>query len=805
MLAPPHPTRSALVAMVLLACTVAAAPARAGEPSSSPSAARPAAAPAPRVDPAALSFDDVDLGTAITTQYEPRGVVFTSSVFTTVDADSPTSPVLSGSPLFRGEIAARFTDGGSDGSASVDGFALDVGYIDSRDSVVVDYFDADGHVVGSRAAQALGTNHIEVAYRGVAGFSVHTVHDEPAGFAIDNLYVQRGPAGIRPARMASLGDSYSSGEGLLPEPGLDYDCGTDLHAGLYFEDTSLGFPGLWVPGRDCDVRTGSTDAPGDLFGRSPAFYENLCHRDARAYPRQIGAALGIAASDLAFAACSGATTADAGLRPETVVQYPHSPAGVFGAHTQIADVRTFDAGSAPDLVTIGLGGNDGGFSSILKRCLVPLLGCGDAAYQRETVNRVNGTVYANVLETFQGLRREFPAATIVAFGYPSVIGDPADDCARAAGLDQDERAWIGYDLLPAFNSAISDAAQAAGISFADITRATAGHEICADDNWINGLRPGDDILGVIGNESFHPNQRAHDAIARFFVDHYTDGNGQLLMSDPAQSDPLRPARGPELTNGTVSAGAVDSCGIGCQAPVPCVLTCTVHVRGSGFEPGTSLTATLRSDPTDIGTVTSDAAGNVEADLQLPDDVEPGDHSIELHGISPTTGNPQTGVDLIRVYATDPRPAPVEGVGNGDGDAPTGSTGRTEPAAGAGQHEPAHPPVNGRVRATPRLTGLAVNPKRFRVAPRHRAKGSTIRVSVSRAAEVTFTIRSAATGRRVGTFRRALAAGPHRVPFSGRLRGRRLKPGRYRIVAAPTDRAGNRGRRRTAYFTIVPPP
>jgi hypothetical protein len=64
--------------------------------------------------------------------------------------------------------------------------------------------------------------------------------------------------------------------------------------------------------------------------------------------------------------------------------------------------------------------------------------------------------------------------------------------------------------------------------------------LCSDtsDRWINGLLYGHDkYVGPIGfaAESFHPNQEGQDAIARYFLAHYTDGHGGLLVGNPSSA------------------------------------------------------------------------------------------------------------------------------------------------------------------------------------------------------------------------------------------------------------------------------
>ena len=55
----------------------------------------------------------------------------------------------------------------------------------------------------------------------------------------------------------------------------------------------------------------------------------------------------------------------------------------------------------------------------------------------------------------------------------------------------------------------------------------------------------------------------------------------------------------------------------------------------------------------------------------------------------------------------------------------------------------------------------------------------------------------------GSFRHAGKAGRNSIRFSGRLRRRKLSPGRYNLVATAKDAAGNVSKRsRRARFRIV---
>jgi lysophospholipase L1-like esterase len=339
--------------------------------------------------------------------------------------------------------------------------------------------------------------------------------------------------------MIAFGDSYSSGQGLLEEVGLSYNCGTDMKKARYRKDTTVLAKYFWTS-TDCDTRTLSSVQPSDLYRRGIAVHENMCHRHGRAYPTQLRSTFSVASKDFLFLACSGATTEHVGLLKKKVAQYPNSPANVHGGKTQINTATPFTNGGEPNLVTIGIGGNDAGFDGIIGKCIYG--DCLQPDYRTRTLARIRGTVYERLTETFSKLRNRYKHASVLAFGYPKVVGDPDQPCAFVGTgsytLSGDELNWIKTEVEPALNLSISTAAAKARVAYINIEQATRGHELCSDtdDRWINGLLFGDDIhVGPIGFafESFHPNQRGHDAIARYVVSRYTDGNGGLLTSNPA--------------------------------------------------------------------------------------------------------------------------------------------------------------------------------------------------------------------------------------------------------------------------------
>ena len=105
------------------------------------------------------------------------------------------------------------------------------------------------------------------------------------------------------------------------------------------------------------------------------------------------------------------------------------------------------------------------------------------------------------------------------------------------------------------------------------------------------------------------------------------------------------------------------------------------------------------------------------------------------------------------------------------------------------------------------------------------RGTVLRLGLSEPARVRFELLTKGKGRRVGkrcvkqtransrrkrcirltskgAFSRSAPAGASRVPFSGRVGRKPLKPGSYVIRATPTDAAGNTGEARSTTITIV---
>lgn len=100
------------------------------------------------------------------------------------DGANPTSPVLSGTPLFNGPIAVLF-------SADLAGVGLDGGFFDAIGGTAITAFDRAGNMLGSVSNEAGGIEFLGLVTSdgaaSIAGLLFSLVGAEPAGFGIDNL------------------------------------------------------------------------------------------------------------------------------------------------------------------------------------------------------------------------------------------------------------------------------------------------------------------------------------------------------------------------------------------------------------------------------------------------------------------------------------------------------------------------------------------------------------------------------------------------------------------------------------------
>jgi hypothetical protein len=116
------------------------------------------------------------------------------------------------------------------------------------------------------------------------------------------------------------------------------------------------------------------------------------------------------------------------------------------------------------------------------------------------------------------------------------------------------------------------------------------------------------------------------------------------------------------------------------------------------------------------------------------------------------------------------------------------------------------------RTAPALSGAALSRRRFRVGKARTAliaranspSGTVLRFSSSEVGTLSLAITKAKKGAKpIATLTRSIAAGRGKIPLSGRIGNKPLRPGRYRLALSARDAAGNASAPIALLFTILP--
>jgi len=194
-----------------------------------------------------------------------------------------------------------------------------------------------------------------------------------------------------------------------------------------------------------------------------------CDRSNNAYPEQWSD--DNSPASFVSVACSGATTAD-----------------VISSQVSALSAST-------TLVSITIGGNDAGFSSVMETCVLESTSsCLNAVSAARAF--IASQLPARLDTTLQTIRADAPNARIVVLGYPDLYD--LSKSGTCIGLSTSDRTALdaGADAL---DGALATAAAANGDTFADVRGQFAQHEICDSGSWLNSV----DIFAI--SSSYHPN------------------------------------------------------------------------------------------------------------------------------------------------------------------------------------------------------------------------------------------------------------------------------------------------------------
>lgn len=392
---------------------------------------------------------------------------------------------------------------------------------------------------------------------------------------------------------------------------------------------------------------------GDSFASGQGAYDYIngtdtansgCHLSVNAYPVMIGNALFVGAHSVA---CSGAETKDINSSPQTYSgqNIPHrleSELGKLNMMSSILDRFTpgyviqkrFVDMYNPQIITLSIGGNDIGFSDIIKRCIMPSLK--PTCYktyedQQELVSSINrvGDTLKNTYKALSG-----PGRRVYIIGYPQIV-TTSGSCANNVHLDDSERKLFS-DLTVTLNQTIKGAADAVGAQYVDVSDALVGHRMCETNSSqvaVNGLTAGNDMGGlgikVIGAESYHPNMLGHQLLMQAILKKTNNLKGPAqnkILANTGFPYSTAPRTGRPTNISISSAGLVPN-SLAQTTVVPLNIDATV----AQLRAAVPFSVRLDTGTASIGTASTDNLGQLSGNVTIPSSTSCGYHTLHVTG------------------------------------------------------------------------------------------------------------------------------------------------------------------------------
>ncbi|MBC7763338.1 MAG: PKD domain-containing protein [Candidatus Saccharibacteria bacterium] len=284
--------------------------------------------------------------------------------------------------------------------------------------------------------------------------------------------------------------------------------------------------------RDQDMLSDVYVALGDSYqsGEGAGDYDpetdrasRYCHRSENAYPHLL-VNRGDVQLELRFRACSGALITDLDATPGDTNALPW----------RNGDRPQLDAlGPATKLVTVGIGGNDIGFASVVEDCVKasavdglifsnPILFSGRRPCLTNLGDKVDGSLadlesgdlHDDLRNLYREIRERAPYARVVVLSYPRFFPYAGSGFTTTCQfLRVGDQQWMNDAVIQA-DGAIGLTALSAGFGYVNMANAFEGNELCTGEPAMNGIAlPDFRFKNGLSPESFHPNKVGHTIIA----------------------------------------------------------------------------------------------------------------------------------------------------------------------------------------------------------------------------------------------------------------------------------------------------
>lgn len=185
-------------------------------------------------------------------------------------------------------------------------------------------------------------------------------------------------------------------------------------------------------------------------------------------------------------------------------------------------------GRSTELVTVQIGGNDVGFSSIIATCagLSSKDLTGDPCRQYYNASGTD-RLTLNILETAPKLARVLravhdraPHARVLVVGYPDLLPDDGTGCFPSVPFAAGDFPYL-RDVTKRLNLVMRAVALFNRADYVDTYKPTIGHDMCKApaDRWIEPLKPASPAAPA------HPNAKGEAAMARAVLARLSQGHG----------------------------------------------------------------------------------------------------------------------------------------------------------------------------------------------------------------------------------------------------------------------------------------
>lgn len=213
-----------------------------------------------------------------------------------------------------------------------------------------------------------------------------------------------------------------------------------------------------------------------------------CMRSSKNYPNLVRSRIKV--TKFTDVSCSGADTQDMHT-PQSVTPGPANPPQLNALNRQTK------------VVTLGIGGNDIGFTDIAINCGNPFGGGCKSDYVHDGQDELSEAIAATgpkVATVLTEIKRRAPRAKAFVVGYPTVLPETGDGCSPLVPINAEDVAYL-REKFKELNAMLKSRAEAAAITYVDAATPSIGHDFCQSvgTKWVEGIVPSSTAYPV------HPN------------------------------------------------------------------------------------------------------------------------------------------------------------------------------------------------------------------------------------------------------------------------------------------------------------